>query len=72
MESHDVELEIRKDGTIRVHIQGVKGKSCLEYARFLESIVGRTQSQELTAEYYEPDAKVQVDLKPRQELRRKD
>ena len=73
MEQHDLDIEIGKDGKVRVRIEGVKGKGCLDYARFLEQIVGKIQSQELTAEYYEPESDVRIDLgaQDRQQQRRK-
>jgi hypothetical protein len=68
MESHDLEIEIGKDGKVRVKTAGAKGKSCLEYARLVEQIVGRTLNQELTAEFYEPDSRVQIDGARKQDL----
>lgn len=68
MESHELEIEIGKDGKVRVKTAGAKGKSCLEYIRLVEQIVGRMQSRELTSEYYEPDSKVQIDDAQKQNL----
>lgn len=70
MEQHDVEIEIGKDGKVRVHVKGAKGKACLEYAKFLESVVGRMQERELTNEYYEPETGVHVSETLRVEERR--
>lgn len=70
MESHELEIEIGKDGKVRVLIAGAKGKSCLAYAKLLEEIVGKIRSQELTAEYYEPDSKVEIRPPARQKQRR--
>ncbi len=60
MEPHDIEIEIGKDGKVRAHIKGAKGKGCLDYAKLLESIVGREVARELTAEYYEPESQVEI------------
>ncbi|MCX7048652.1 MAG: DUF2997 domain-containing protein [Candidatus Sumerlaeota bacterium] len=60
MEHHDIEIEIAKDGTVRAHIQGVKGAECVSYVEMLQKIVGKIQEQELTPEYYEPDSKVRI------------
>jgi len=60
MDTHDLEIEIDKHGKVRVHIKGVKGKGCLEYAQLLAGIVGKEEGKELTAEYYEPDVPVQI------------
>lgn len=71
MESHEMEVEIGKDGKVRVHIRGAKGKGCIEYARFLEQVIGKIQSQELTAEYYEPDAGVRIEVGQKQRQKRR-
>ena len=68
MESHELEIEIGKDGKVRVKTAGAKGKSCLEYIRLVQQIVGKTMNQELTAEYYEPDSQVQIDIVRKQDL----
>ena len=70
MEPHDLEIEIGKDGKVRVRTGGAKGNSCLEYVKLLQRIVGTLQSQELTAEYYEPDSEVTIAPPLRQQERR--
>jgi hypothetical protein len=70
METHDLEIEIGKDGKVRVRTEGAKGKSCLEYVKLLQQLVGTIQSQELTAEYYEPDSQVKLAPPVRQHERR--
>ena len=67
MPQHDIEIEIRKNGEVKVHIKGVKGKACLAYAKFLQQIVGRVKSQQLTSKYYEPDEKARIDVREKQE-----
>jgi hypothetical protein len=71
MEQHELEIEIGKDGKVRVKTAGAKGKSCLEYIKLVEQIVGRSMSQELTAEFYEPDSKVQIDAARKEQQRTK-
>jgi len=71
MESHELEIEIGKDGKVRVKTAGAKGKSCLEYIRLVEQVLGKSLSRELTAEYYEPDSKVQLDDVRKQDLRQR-
>ena len=66
MPRHEIEIEIRKDGQVRVHIKGAKGKSCLTYARLLQEIVGKLKDQRLTSEYYEPDEKARIDARQEQ------
>jgi hypothetical protein len=60
MDPHDIEIEIGKDGKVHAHIRGAKGKGCLDYAKLLESIVGREVSREMTAEHFEPDGVVEI------------
>jgi len=67
MAKHEVEITISKQGQVRVHVKGVKGKGCLEYAKWLTEIVGKMESQQLTSEYYEPETKARIDL--REDLR---
>jgi hypothetical protein len=62
MAEHEVEIVISKDGEVRVHIKGVKGKGCMEYARWLTRIVGRVKDQKVTSEYYEPEIKSRIEL----------
>ena len=62
MAQHEVEIEIKKNGEVKVHIKGAKGKACLEYAKWLTNVIGKVKDQDFTSEYYEPDAKVSVDL----------
>lgn len=66
MEPHELRIEIGRDGKVRVRTGNVKGRSCLEYVRLVEEIVGRPLSRELTAEFYEPDSNVRIDEARRQ------
>ena len=67
MAQHEVEITITKSGEVKVHVKGVKGKGCLEYAEWLAEVVGKMKDQKLTSEYYEPETKARIDLK--QDLR---
>jgi hypothetical protein len=62
MEQQEFEIEIRKNGEVKVHIRGVKGKKCLKYAEFFEKIVGPRKDTELTSEFYEPEVHSRIDL----------
>ena len=70
MAQHDIEITISKSGEVRVHVRGAKGKSCMEYARWLTELIGTVEDQKLTSEYYEPEEKVRIDID--QELRSDD
>ncbi|MFH1372041.1 MAG: DUF2997 domain-containing protein [Planctomycetota bacterium] len=62
MAQHEVEITISKTGEVKVHVKGVKGKGCLEYAEWLSKIVGKVKDQKLTSEYYEPEVKTRINL----------
>lgn len=63
MAQHEVEIIITKTGEVKVHVEGVKGKGCLEYAKWLSKIVGKVKDQKMTSEYYEPEIKTKINLR---------
>jgi hypothetical protein len=65
VEQHEFEIEILPDGKIRVHIKGVKGPACLEYAKLFEKVAGAAGEAQHTSEYYEPPTEVRIDLEQR-------
>lgn len=60
MERNELEIEISPDGnTVSIHIQGVKGKQCLDATEFLEGGLGTVLERTKTQEYHQqPDKKV--------------
>ena len=66
MAQHEVEITISKSGEVRVHVNGVKGKGCLEYAEWLAEVVGKVKDRQLTSEFYEPDTKAKIELRTEQ------
>jgi len=66
MAQHDVEITITKSGEVKVHVKGVKGKGCMEYAEWLAEIVGKIKHKQLTSEYYEPETKAKIQLRTEQ------
>ena len=72
MKQHELEIKIEKDGKVRVEVKGAKGKGCLAYAKLLEKLIGRMESQDFTSEYYEPDETVRIDPKIQGKVGRKD
>jgi len=62
MEQQEFEIEIKKSGEVKVHIKGVKGAKCMKYAELFQNIVGPVKEQEFTAEYYEPESQVGIDI----------
>ncbi|HZE99932.1 MAG TPA: DUF2997 domain-containing protein [Planctomycetota bacterium] len=71
MESHELRIEIGKEGKVRLETSGAKGKSCLEYMKLVEQIVGKALGQELTQEYYEPDSRVEIQPAQQQKQQQK-
>lgn len=63
MAQHDIEITIGKDGKVKVHVKGAKGKACLEYAKLLENIIGKVDSRQFTSEYYEEEQTNHIRLK---------
>ncbi|MBX9581680.1 MAG: DUF2997 domain-containing protein [Gemmataceae bacterium] len=49
----EIEIEIDAAGKVTVRTLGIKGAACLDAVEALVKIVGREESKELTAEYYE-------------------
>jgi Protein of unknown function (DUF2997) len=48
----EIEIEIKADGTVIVHVNGVAGPACEELTKSLEESLGAVVRQEKTAEYY--------------------
>jgi len=61
-QKQEIEVEIAPDGETRVHIKGIKGKSCMKYADLLKKVLGRIKEIKNTSEYYEPDAHIKIDV----------
>ncbi|BDI31701.1 hypothetical protein CCAX7_37520 [Capsulimonas corticalis] len=48
-----LEIEIDAAGKVQVHVKGANGKRCTDYVKIFETLLGRVEKQELTAEYYQ-------------------
>lgn len=66
METHELEIEVRPDGTVRLHVRGAKGPACEEYAELFRQILAGESAVERTQEYYEAPSGVRVDLRIRE------
>ena len=62
MPQREFDITIGHDGRVQVHVQGYKGKRCLEAVKLFESIVGEIQEQRATSELYEPEEQVQYHI----------
>jgi hypothetical protein len=51
-----IKITINKDATISYSVSGVKGKSCTDVTKFIDTLSEKTESKK-TMEYYEPEAK---------------
>lgn len=51
MDVQEIEVTIRKDGKVQVHVRGVKGDACLEITQALEAALGGdVELREMTPE----------------------
>ncbi len=66
MPPREFDITIAPNGEVKLHIQGYKGKSCLEVVKLFEQIVGEVKSQQPTSELYEPEEQVRFRIDQRQ------
>jgi len=61
MECHELEVEVRPGGEVKVHIRGAKGTVCMDYVKLLESLLGgKAKEVQHTSEFYEAPTGVQI------------
>ena len=65
MPQREFDITIAPDGSVELHVQGYKGKRCLEAMKIFEQIVGELKSQQQTSEFYEPEEQVQYRIDQR-------
>ena len=65
MPQREFDITIAPNGEVKLHIQGYKGKSCLEAMKLFEQVVGELKSRSETSEFYEPDEQVQLNIDQR-------
>jgi hypothetical protein len=53
MAQEELEIEIDPSGKVTMRTKGIKGATCMDYADLMAQIVGREESRETTAEFYE-------------------
>lgn len=57
-----VEVTIRPDGSVEIHVTGVNGMACLETTQELVTLLGgQVEAQELTTEAYNVGTQEQQD-----------
>ncbi|MDQ6631641.1 MAG: DUF2997 domain-containing protein [Verrucomicrobiota bacterium] len=65
MPQREFNISIAPDGSVELHVQGYKGKSCLEAMKMFQEIVGELKSQRQTSEFYEPEEEVHYNAEQR-------
>ena len=65
MPQREFDITISASGEVQLHVQGYKGKSCLEAVKLFEQIVGEIKAQQQTSEFYEPEEQVQFRIDQR-------
>ena len=51
MELQEIDVFIEKDGQVKIEVRGVKGMSCLDLTKDLETVLGsQTVAREMTPE----------------------
>ena len=68
MAQEELEITISPSGQVTVKTIGIKGPACMEWADLMARVIGREQSRETTAEFYEQA--VQIDTRVRGHTRR--
>ena len=58
MKLREYEITISPSGEVEIHVDGFKGKGCLEAIKMFEEIVGQTTDVRHTSGFYEPDEEV--------------
>jgi len=65
MAQREFDITIEPDGSVELHVKGIKGKGCMEVAKLFEQLVGEMKSQQQTSEFYEPEETVQFRIDQR-------
>ncbi|MBK7404268.1 MAG: DUF2997 domain-containing protein [Phycisphaerales bacterium] len=52
MTNPQFDIQIGKDGKVKLKVSGASGGECLALADMLKEIIGKEESRELTGEYY--------------------
>lgn len=63
------DVTIGKDGKLRVHVKGSRGKECIELADMIRDIIGTEESRELTSEYYNGQGEVRIHVEARNRVK---
>ena len=62
MDIQEIEVYIAPDGTVQIHVNGVKGMACLDLTKALEEALGgKVVSREMTPEARESGSSTRTD-----------
>lgn len=61
----ELDISIGLDGEVRVEVNGVKGKSCVDLIKFLEDSLGEPTDKKFKPEYYEREGYITDEVKGR-------
>lgn len=60
MTKKEIEIIVTPDGEVRVTVKGVKGKSCVDFTKWLEEGLGDVAERKLTSEFYERETEQRI------------
>ncbi|MGM0574459.1 MAG: DUF2997 domain-containing protein [Myxococcota bacterium] len=58
----DLVITIDPDGNVNIQVEGVGGKDCVDFSKFLEDELGDVTEREFTSEYYQ-EGEVESEIK---------
>ena len=62
METHEFDIAVSPDGTVRITVKGLKGPGCEKYVSVFQEIIQGETTVERTAEYYEPPVATRAEI----------
>jgi hypothetical protein len=60
MKTPEYNIEIGRDGRVRVEVNGSQGSQCMDLADMIRDIIGHEESRQKTAEFYSSDGSVHI------------
>ncbi|MDR1043696.1 MAG: DUF2997 domain-containing protein [Candidatus Adiutrix sp.] len=62
METHEFDIAVNPDGTVRILVHGAKGPGCEQYVSVFQEIIQGKTTVERTSDYYAPPAEVEAKI----------
>jgi Protein of unknown function (DUF2997) len=60
MKLREYDITISATGEVEIHVEGFRGKGCLEALKQFEALIGETREVRPTSGYYEPEEDVHL------------